>query len=162
MESKTLFWITFAAVFLFGVSTGFWLRGLRPVKQAEPIVHTDTLWRYDTLTIEKPVPKTRWKHDTTYLALTDTAFIHHHDTTFIPIPRETTYYQDKEYEAWVTGFNTAIDSIKVFPKTAIVEVPVYPKPKRWGVGLQVGGTYLPKVGPTPYVGIGISYNLLTF
>lgn len=161
--NKTLLYISLAAVFILGIVLGVWLRSLKKCPDVPPVVHTDTLWRYDTVTIDHPVPVYKRIHDTTYIAVTDTMLINRNDTTYIPVPRETTFYSDEEYQAWVTGFRATLDSIRVFPKTAIVEVPVYEKVKKpWGIGVQVGGTYLPKIGFTPYVGLGVSYNIFTF
>ena len=52
----------------------------------------------------------------------------------------------------------------------VVEVPVFKtvtKHARWGVGLQAGATYLPGTqgqqgAIQPYVGLGLSYNIITF
>ena len=157
---KTLAYLSIVLALLLGSFFGYWLRGEGP---GTIEYQTDTLWRYDTVRIPQPVPVNKWIHDTTYIAITDTALIHHHDTTFVPIPRETTLYRDETFEAWVTGFRSTLDSIHVFQKTAIVEVPVVKTvSKRWGIGVQAGATYLPKQGITPYVGVGVSYNLLTF
>ena len=135
-------------------------------QQPAPTAKPDTLWIHDTLTYQAPPPKERWIHDTVFVAVPDTVLIHKHDTTFVPIPRETTFYSDKDYEAWVTGFEATLDSIRVFPATAIVEVPVpvqmKSRNKPWGIGIQAGVTYLPQVKFTPYVGVGVSYNLITF
>ena len=157
---KTLSIIGIILLVILGAVLGWWLRGFRPVI-IDPVVQTDTLWLHDTVSITKPVPQTRWLHDTTYVAVTDT--IHRHDTLYVPIPRETTFYSDSLYEAWVTGFRASLDSIHILQRTAVVEKVIYRDlRKRWGIGVQVGGTYLPKTGATPYVGIGISYNLITF
>ena len=160
---KTLAIIAIVLLFALGVFGGYWLRGLRKGPDVPPVAKTDTLWKHDTVRFPVPVPEKKWIHDTTYIAVTDSIFIHRHDTTYIQIPRETTYYADSLYEAWVTGFRAQMDSIHIFQKTAIVEVPVYKYVKKpWGVGIQAGATYIPKAGFTPYVGIGVSYNIINF
>ena len=160
---KTLSYLAIALLFVLGAIGGWWLRGLKGVPDNPPIIKTDTIWRHDTLRFPVPVPETRWVHDTTYIALTDSVIVHRHDTTYVQIPRETTYYRDSLYEAWVTGFRASLDSIHVFRSTAIVEVPVEKIiRKRWGLGLQAGATYIHNEGVTPYLGLGISYNILNF
>lgn len=77
------------------------------------------------------------------------------------------HYKGENYEAWVSGYHPALDSILVFPETRYItkEVKVQRKPTRWGIGIQAGyGISLPDGRPqaAPYIGIGISYNLIRF
>ncbi len=53
------------------------------------------------------------------------------------------------------------DSIVVF-KDKIIDNLVIPKPKPFGVGVQVGATTTDFKEVKPYIGIGISYNLIRF
>ena len=156
------------AVFL-GYSNGL-RRGYYKAKQEyENVVQTDTVWlKPDTIRIDRPVPVAKWlKPDTVFLPVPvqpkDSVPEQKPDTVYVPIPRETTYYAGNEYEAWVTGFKANLDSVHVFQKTAVVEkkVPVYVN-KKWGIGLQAGVTYQKETKVTPYVGVGVSYNLFNF
>ena len=162
MSEKTLMWFTLAVTFVLGACFGFWLRGLRPAKPVEPVVQTDTLYLRDTIRIDRPVPKpypVYLPSDTVRLVTTQ------HDTVEVLVPMEQKHYSDSLYDAYVSGYKPNLDSLRIYQTTKIVtitETIKVPEKKRWGLGFQVGGTYLPKVGPTPYVGVGISYNLLTF
>ena len=161
MNSKTVTYIAAGAVFILGIVLGLLLRGLRPSPAVDPVIITDTTWIHDTTIVEKPVPHYVRVVDTMLVPVVDT--LHIRDSVFISLPREEKIYQDSTYRAVVSGFKPSLDSIYVFQKTAIVEVPVVKTvKKRWGVGVQVGGTYIPKTGFTPYVGIGISYNPIVF
>ena len=161
MNSKTVTYIAAGAVFILGVVLGLWLRGLRPSPAVDPVIVTDTTWIHDTTFVEKPVPHYVRVVDTMLVPVVDT--LHIRDSVFISIPKEEKVYEDSTYRAVVSGYMPSLDSISVYQKTAIVEVPVYKTVKKpWGVGVQVGGTYLPKVGFTPYVGVGVSYNIFTF
>lgn len=163
MDDKTLLKITFAVTFVLGACFGFWFRGLRPAKPAETVVQTDTMYLRDTIRIDRPVPRIVRIVDTMLIPVIDT--VHTRDSIFISIPREEKVYEDSTYRAVVSGYKPSLDSISVFRATEVItitETVRVPEKKRWGLGIQVGGTYLPKVGPTPYVGVGISYNLLTF
>lgn len=89
------------------------------------------------------------------------------DTTFITLPITQKVYSDSAYTAYVSGYRPSLDSIFVYPRTTLATVlqpvPVNLSPKRWGIGLQLGvgmGSSFAK--PSPYIGIGISYNLITF
>ena len=164
---KTLAIIGIILLFVLGAIGGWWLRGTR-IPNVEPVVKRDTLWQHDTVKFPVPVPEKKWIHDTTYIAVTDT--IHLKDTIFVPIPRETTFYKDSLYEAWVTGFRATLDSVHVFKNTAYIEVQVPVEKivrKRWGIGIQAGagvqyGTIHKQMDVGPYLGVGISYNILNF
>lgn len=73
--------------------------------------------------------------------------------------REQAIYKDSSYIAYVSGYKPRLDSLLLFPKTItnnIVETKmIVPKPKRWGVGAQVGYS----IPHGAYVGIGVSYNI---
>ena len=179
MEKK-LAWLAIGLVFVIGIALGVWLRSLKHCPDV-PDVRPDTLWLYDTVTIDHPVPVdsipkgyelvpagTVDRYGRLIAALEDSLSVKpkviiRDSLVYIEVPMEQKHYSDSLYDAWVSGYEPSLDSIRVFPRTAIVEVPVYKSIRKpWGLGVQVGGTYLPKVGFTPYVGLGVSYNILTF
>lgn len=145
-------------VLVLGGVVGYWLRGLRPGPEP-PEPQIDTLWIHDTLKIVQPVYVKERVVDTLNILVP----IHETDTMLVPVPITQRYYHEKDYDAWVSGYRPSLDSIYVFKEIAIVEIPVVKTvSKRWGIGVQGGVTYLPKTGFTPYVGVGVSYNLLNF
>ncbi len=78
-------------------------------------------------------------------------------------PHCHTCQEDSTYHAWVSGFNVSLDSIDIFERTVKITQHIREPPKRWGLGLHVGAGYYGtgnKIGP--YIGIGISYNILTW
>lgn len=79
---------------------------------------TDTIVRFDTITIDKPVAITREKKDTILVCLTDTIRIL--DTLYIGLPMETKTYKGEEYYAEVSGYKPSLDMIQVYPKTEII------------------------------------------
>lgn len=158
----TLLFIFFG-VFLTGYEAGVVHEQRKAEGKGTPAVKVDTLWRVDTVKVPHPVPVTKWLKDTTYIPVTDTVLVQRNDTTFLPVPVETTRYAGEDYEAWVSGFRASLDSINIFRPTAVVEkqVPVYIN-KRWGIGLQAGVTWTKDTKFAPYVGVGVSYNILSF
>lgn len=62
-------------------------------------------------------------------------------------------YKTNEYQAWVSGYRSNLDSIHTFIPTTTIYVKK--KVKHWGVGLQVGYGYPNGLN----VGVGVSYNL---
>ena len=78
------------------------------VKVVEKCV-TDTLVYYDTIIKHQPVYITKLEIDTIYLP-SDT-------NKQMPLVIEQKHYQDKGiYDAWVSGYNARLDSIKTYPQ----------------------------------------------
>lgn len=86
------------------------------------------------------------------------------DTLWAELPREQKVYQDSTYLAYVSGYQPQLDSIDVFRKTTTITVTntikEYTNP-RWSIGVQAGYG-ASKDGLSPYVGVGIQYNLVSF
>ena len=86
------------------------------------------------------------------------------DSVSVKIPITQKQYADSTYTAWVSGYKPSLDSIYVYPRhdVATITNTIRLKPKRWGVGLNVGYGITPKNGMQPYIGIGVNYNLFSF
>ena len=143
--------------------SGYFL-GRRTARSPEPecIVQVDTLRIRDTLRIEKPVPVEVRVVDTMLVAVTDTISIS--DTVYLRIPHEIKQYEDSLFRAQVSGYRPALDWIEVYPQTVyLTKVVKTQDVKQWGIGLQAGyGAYVAggQVRLAPYVGVGISYDIL--
>lgn len=177
---KTLSIIALVLLFVLGSFVGYWLRGLRPGQPAQP-QKPDTVYLDSIIYVDKPVPVevtpkgfelvpvgTIDRITKQINALEDSLdkkpkIVVKDSLIYIDVPIESKHYGDSTYDAWVSGYKPSLDSLRFHYQKEIVKVPI-PKyvTKRWGVGVQAGATYLPKVGFTPYVGIGISYNIITF
>lgn len=125
---------------------------------------TDTLIIRDTVLERYPVAVEKVKTDTMLIVISDTVTIR--DTTYLLLEREQKHYSSNDYDAWISGYRPELDSIRIFPETKYItneKIISVPSRKRWGLGLQVGyGVGLQGGKPigTPYIGIGVSYNLL--
>ena len=84
------------------------------------------------------------------------------DSVEVVVPITQRVYGDSLYRAYVSGYRPQLDSIFVYPRTSYITTTVKEKPKRWGIGLQAGYGYSPGRGMSPYLGIGVSYNLYSF
>lgn len=91
------------------------------------------------------------------------------DSIAVDIPITQKVYEDSLYRAYVSGYRPSLDSLILFPRHNITTVTngyTYPKPrqKHWGIGIHVGYGMTMSRTPqfTPYIGFGISYNLITF
>lgn len=117
-------------------------------------VMRDTITIRDTVRDSVPRPfLVRFDHwDTLYIPLynIDTPST---DSVPVPIPIERKEYRTEDYRAVISGYRPSLDVMEVFRQTQTVTV--REKPKRWGIGPQVG------VGVPGgwYVGVGVSYSI---
>ena len=151
--------LALAAVF----SLGFFLgKGRKTAPQTVIKTQTDTLYLRDTITVATPVwlTKTVVSRDTFRVA--DTVRLH--DTTFVVLDRERVEWRDSLCTVWASGVRPSVDSVRHYVterEVIISERVTHTKKTRWGVGVQAGYGVSDK-GLTPYVGAGLSYNLLAW
>ena len=150
------------------VLIGFLIGQKHPQKSpVEPIKEkVDTLLIFDTITLTKPVFVEKIQLDSVYMPVTDTLW--KHDTLYVYLEREQIQWQDSLCRVYASGINPQVDSVTHFVQETIItreiSVPVKVK-SRWGLGIQVGygaGINGKQVYLTPYVGLGISYNILSW
>lgn len=157
----------FRLVFLliWGVGIFFWGRNSakeRDLTGCAPQV--DTLVVRDTIVQEKPVYRTISQVRTEYVSVRDTIRVC--DTLVVPVPIETKVYEDSLYRAEVSGYRASLDRLEIYQQERIVKQieTIYVKErKRWGIGVQAGyGIGIANGMPylSPYIGIGISYDLI--
>ena len=164
MNKKTTFLVnallTLACVFLFGFIIGQKHPQKLPV---EPIkTKVDTLVIRDTMMYYKPIYVDRVQLDSVLVPVLDTMMIH--DTTFVYLEREKVTWRDSLCEVYASGIMASVDSVRHFQEykyiTIETQVPVKVK-SHWGLGVNAGYG-VGKGGFTPYIGVGISYNLLSW
>ena len=86
------------------------------------------------------------------------------DSLQLVLLRVQRHYSDSTFDAWVSGVDPRLDSIKTYQTNMIItkEIPVIRvKKTRWGLGFQAG-VGAGEDGLTPYLGVGVSYNLLSW
>lgn len=164
MNKKTTFLVnallTLACVFLFGFIIGQKHPQKSPV---EPIkTKVDTLVIRDTIMSYKPIYVDRVKLDSVLIPVVDSVKIH--DTTFVYLEREKVTWRDSLCEVYASGIMASVDSVRHFQEykyiTIETQVPFKVK-SHWGLGVNAGYG-VGKGGFTPYIGVGISYNLLSW
>lgn len=86
------------------------------------------------------------------------------DSAEVVIPITQKVYRDSTYTAYVSGYRASLDSLFVYPRQEIITLRPPSKPRRWSIGIQAGYGMTLKGTPqfTPYIGIGIQYNLFNF
>ena len=171
--------IILAAAAILCILCGFFVaKGMydRPMDES---VSRDTVTLHDTVPEYLPAPKdsarikyvTRWlpaKHDTVYSENYAQSFAEiMHDTVAVQVPITSKHYGSKDYDAWVSGFEVSLDSIKVYKETQYITETITntinPKRKPWGIGFHVGYGYdFKSKTAAPFVGVGISYDIICF
>lgn len=86
------------------------------------------------------------------------------DSLQLVLLRVQRHYSDSTFDAWVSGVDPRLDSIKTYQTNMIIttEIPVIQvKKTKWGLGINAGYG-VGQGGFTPYIGIGVSYNILSW
>jgi hypothetical protein len=77
------------------------------------------------------------------------------DTVYLPYVQKE--YASERYKAYVSGYDSRLDSIEIYPQTITIRTGM--KPRRLGIGI-IGGYGIGKNGFSPYIGLGIYYRIL--
>ena len=164
MGKTAIYAFLLGAGILLGLLFGFAIENhLERINPKEP--QRDTIWERDTIFKDKPVPVPE------YIKVTDSIpypvygpvpgdTIRDTDTLLVYLPRTQLKYEDEDYAAWVSGIQPNLDSINIYRQKEIITV-TKTKKARWSLGIQSGVGYTAG-GFQPYIGVGISYNLLSF
>ena len=122
----------------------------------------------DTLILEKPVVDTitHIQYVEKYLPSTiiekiDTIIKIDSIKVYVPINKYL-FEEPNKYKIEVSGYNVSIDNIKLFPKTLYkTETKTIKLKPKFGVGIHIGyGICNSTI--SPYIGVGVNYNLITF
>lgn len=131
-------------------------------KQNTCIVDTVVTVRIDTLHDTIPMPTTVFLTRVDTVRLTDTVNNIKIDTVdkIVYVPIERKEYKTDEYYIIIEGYKPSLMLAETYNKTTFQTKLVKTHP-RWGIGLQVGGgTDFKRF--TPYIGIGVQYNIFTW
>ena len=145
---------------LIGILIGQKHRQKLPVEPPE--IKVDTLVVRDTIMQYKPIFTDKIKVDSVLIPVKDTIVIR--DSVYIYMDREKITWRDSLCEVYASGIMPQVDSVRHFREyqyvTIETAIPVKEK-SHWGVGINAGYG-VGKGGLTPYVGVGISYNILSW
>lgn len=142
---------------------GMWVHSKLPKNAPQTIFieRVDTCTIRDTIVREKPVYVAKKTIDTMYIPVTDTLRIK--DSVFVALPMEQKEYRENDYYARISGYQPSLDYIEVYKEKQVITEHIVRK-THWGIGLSAGYAvgYNGKVVGTPYLGIGINYNLYSW
>lgn len=84
------------------------------------------------------------------------------DSAIVELPIIQRHYADSTYEAWVSGpIDPRLDSLRVFAPTTTITKREWKPPKRWHIGPTIGYGLTPH-GFQPYIGVSITYSIISF
>ena len=159
-------WLLFAAILL--AIGGFTLIGYKYGFNSAVRGETesvDTTYVHDTIIQYEPILEERVVLKEVLVPVTDTLRIH--DTLYVYQEREQVVWQDSLSRVYASGILPQIDSVHHYISERIVtkEVTIHvKKPCKWGIGVHAGyGVQLgDQVRTAPYIGVGVSYNILSW
>lgn len=116
--------------FAIGALCGFFLgKGIYQPTYDEK-VERDTVLVHDTVFDYKPAPvdSARVRYVTRFLPVVKNDTINHfveaskmiYDTVEVQVPITSKHYGSKDYDAWVSGYEPSLDSIKVYKETQYI------------------------------------------
>ena len=124
------------------------------------ITQIDTVVRYDSIKVVEPKYVAVKVVDTIRVPVPIPGKT---DTLWAELPREQkTYKEDSVYVCAISGYQPQLDTLVVFPKTTTITVNntvTQYKDPRFSLGVQAGYG-VSKAGLSPYIGVGISYNII--
>ena len=123
-------------------------------------IKVDTLVIRDTIKVTKSISVTKRVVDSIPYPVTDTLRLR--DTLYVILEREQVRWEDSLSVVYASGVMPQVDSVIHQTQSLIItkDIPVIKK-TRWGLGVQAG-IGAGKGGLTSYVGVGISYNLISW
>ena len=158
---RKFFTITGILVILASIGLNIYLL-TKPAPDAD-IEYIETI-KYDTITDTVPVviETTRIKYKLDTLVQKDVVIVNDTVKSVVELPLEQKYYKvDSLYEAYVSGVDPNLDSIRIFYKTKeITEIRIQKDNRRWSLGPAVFGGYDINSNKLGYgVGLSVQYNL---
>jgi len=130
----------------------------------------DTIIKYDTIPQYYPKPVEIEKVRTEYQWLPIAKIVHDtvgftqfvKDSALVEVPITSKHYHGSEYDAWVSGYQPSLDSIKVYQRTEYVTETItrIKPPNKFSLDIRTGADYF--TGPKdlwPYATANAEYNI---
>lgn len=164
------FWFVVGGVCGFFVAKGMYDQPLEESVTRDTVTITDTIIQYapKPVSVEKVrteyklLPVYRTDTVTQYFGITEQLPQHPQDSALVEIPITSKHYSSEEYDAWVSGYEASLDSIKVYSKeTVITETITKVVNKKKHFFLDVGGgcEHSPNEKITsPFAELGLNYK----
>jgi hypothetical protein len=145
------------------VALGYELAKHRYNKPFDTKVERDTVTVIDTIPHYYPQPVEVEKLRTEYRWLTrvETSTDTMHDSVLVAVPITSKHYGGDQYDAWVSGYEPSLDSIKVYQRTEYITETVTKSkpPNKWELDIVGGIDYnIKQQRYTPHAGGELLYK----
>ena len=132
-------------------------------KPIEESVTRDTVTLWDTIPhwYPKPVEVIKTKTDYRWLTRVENTTDTMHDSVLVAVPITSKHYGGDQYDAWVSGYEPSLDSIKVYQRTEYIteRVTLSKPPNKWELDIIGGINYnFNKKKYTPHAGGELIYK----
>ena len=168
--SRDLMLALVAAVWLIiGCVCGFFMgKGVydKPIEESatrDTVCVTDTIPHYYPQPVEVNKVRTEYKWLTRVVTETDTLFRENSvtDSVLVAVPITSKHYHSSDYDAYVSGYEPSLDSIKVYQRTEYIteRVTISKPPNKWELDIVGGIDYnIKQQRYTPHAGGELLYK----
>ena len=146
------FWFVVGGVCGFFAAKGIYDQPLQESVTRDTVTITDTVIQYapKPVSVEKMRTEYKWlpvvRTDTVtqYFGISEQLPEYPQDSALVEIPITSKHYQSPEYDAWVSGYEPSLDSIKVYQKETLIteRVVVSKPPNRLSLDVEAGADYM--------------------
>lgn len=122
------------------------------------VVHDTLIVRQPPVTAQAPLPSRK------VTVPADSVDMHPQgDSASVTLPAVSRKYAGEGYEAYVSGIEPRLDSLRLFTTSSLITTRIAAPARcsRWSIGVSAGYAATPR-GLQPYIGIGVSYRILSF
>lgn len=156
-----LVWFILGGVCGFFVGKGMYDQPIEENVVRDTVTVTDTITRYYPKPVGVEKVRTEYKWLTRVTTDTVTRFSVQHDSVLVEVPITSKHYNAPEYDAWISGYEPSLDSIKVYRETQYITETVTKSkpPNKWEMDVFGGIDYdFKSQRYTPFAGGEILYK----
>ena len=150
-------WLIIGCVCGFFMGKGMYDQPIEESVSRDTVCITDTIPHYYPKPVEVEKLRTEYKWLTRVENTTDTL----HDSVLVAVPITSKHYGGDQYDAWVSGYEPSLDSIKVYQRTEYIteRVTLSKPPNKWELDIIGGIDYnIKQQRYTPHAGGELLYK----
>lgn len=141
-----MLWFVLGGLCGFFAAKGIYDQPLQESVTRDTVTITDTVVQYTPkpVSVERVRTEYKWLPVVRTDTVTRTDYIAYHDTALVEVPITSKHYHGENYDAYVSGYEASLDSIKVYQKeTVITETITRMKPpNRLSLDIEAGADYM--------------------
>jgi len=140
------FWFVVGGLCGFFAAKGIYDQPIVENVTRDTVTITDTIIQYapKPVSVEKVRTEYKWLPVVRTDTVTRTDYIAYHDTALVEVPITSKHYHGENYDAYVSGFDVNIDSIKVYNETQVITETItrMKPPNRLSLDVEAGADYM--------------------